>query len=169
MILPTRCLGRIARRNLASLVNGRKPAQEPLYLSADDGYGFARIKSGADIGQHSRFSIVRRLGWRMYSSTWLAKDHKDEKHVAIKILTGFATRLYLEGLFPELGHSSKVSATPSGAEPKEDVFGGDVEYVYALPAITFKSCQTHSLKGLNLVHREGVVHADLKHDNIPLI
>lgn len=67
---------RIARRNLASLVNGRKPAQEPLHLSVDDGYGFARINPGDDIGQDNRFSIVRRLGWGMYSSTWLAKDHQ---------------------------------------------------------------------------------------------
>ncbi|KAF8970970.1 hypothetical protein BDZ97DRAFT_1901936 [Flammula alnicola] len=34
-----------------------------------------------------RFVIVRKLGWGQYSSVWLAKDKKDDRFVALKILT----------------------------------------------------------------------------------
>ncbi len=34
-----------------------------------------------------------KLGWRMHSSTWLARDTLATKFVAVKVLTGFWTRL----------------------------------------------------------------------------
>ncbi|KAJ4480093.1 kinase-like protein [Lentinula aciculospora] len=196
--LSRRSFTRTSSRSLAALVNGFKPLEEPLHLSVDDGYGFARIKAGDTIGQQDRFSVVRRLGWGMYSSTWLAKDHQDEKHVAVKVLTGFATRLAHEGLTPELDVLRKLSTSPHGAEPKEghclslhsnflhpgradtgphlclvtDVFGGDVEHlkrIYArngFPLSLAKRILLHTLKGLTTMHQQGIVHTDLKHDNI---
>jgi len=183
------------RLSLAALVNGSKPLEEPLHLSVDDGYGFARVKPGDSI---DRFSIIRRLGWGMYSSTWLAKDQGNKKHVAIKILTGFATQLAQEGLTPELDVLRKLSSSPHGAEPKDghclslhsnfiypgrsnigphlclvtDVFGGDVEHlkrIYApngFPISLAKRILFHTLKGLATMHEQGIVHTDLKHDNI---
>ncbi|KAF5389801.1 hypothetical protein D9757_003721 [Collybiopsis confluens] len=153
--LSSRSFSGSSKRSLAALVNGAKPLEEPLHLSADDGYGFAQLKFGDAIGEHDKFSIIRRLGWGMYSSTWLAKDHEESKHVAIKVLTGFATQLAQEGLTPELDVLRKLSSTPHGAVPKEghclslhssfmhpgrtntgphlclvtDVFGGDVEHL----------------------------------------
>ncbi|KAJ3885396.1 kinase-like protein [Lentinula edodes] len=196
--LSRRSFSRTPSQSLAALVNGFKPLDEPLHLSVDDGYGFARIKSGDNLGQHDRFSVIRRLGWGMYSSTWLAKDHQDKKHVAVKVLTGFATRLAHEGLTPELDVLRKLSSSPHGAEPKEghclslhsnflhpgradtgphlclvtDVFGGDVEHlkrIYArngFPLSLAKRILFHTLKGLTTMHQQGIVHTDLKHDNI---
>jgi serine/threonine protein kinase len=195
--LSRRSLSGSSKRHLAALVNGSKPLVEPLHLSVDDGYGFARLNYGDSIGQ-DRFSVIRRLGWGMYSSTWLAKDHQNAKHVAIKVLTGFATRLAHEGLTPELDVLRKLSSSPRGAEPKEghclslhssflhpgpsdtgphlclvtDVFGGDVEHLkrtYArngFPLNLAKRILLHTLKGLTTMHRQGIVHTDLKHDNI---
>lgn len=118
--------------------------------------------------------------------------------MAIKILTGFATRLAHEGLTPELDVLRKLSSSPHGAEPKEghclslhsnffhpgrsdtgphlclvtDVFGGDVEHLkrtYArngFPVSLAKRILLHTLKGLVTMHHQGIVHTDLKHDNI---
>ena len=44
---------------------------EPLGLPAADGYGWAQFEFGDQIG---RYTIARKLGWGMYSSTWLARD-----------------------------------------------------------------------------------------------
>jgi serine/threonine protein kinase len=192
-------LSKTCKRSLSALVNGLKPLEEPLHLTVDDGYGFARIKSGDSLGQQDRFSVIRRLGWGMYSSTWLAKDHQDAKHVAVKVLTGFATRLASEGLTPEVDVLRKLSSSPRGAEPREghclslhsnflhpgradtgphlclvtDVFGGDVEHLKrsygarnGFPLSLAKRILLHMLKGLATMHQQGIVHTDLKHDNI---
>jgi serine/threonine protein kinase len=187
-------------QSLAPLVHGFKPLEEPLHLSVDDGYGYAQIKPGDSIGPLDRFSVIRRLGWGMYSSTWLAKDHEDSKDIAIKVLTGFATKLAHDGLTPELDVLRKISSSPQGAEPKEghclslrsdflfdpekfdtgphlclvtDAFGGDVEHLKhrcaghnGFPLSLAKRILLHTLMGLATIHRQGIVHTDLKHDNI---
>ncbi|MCJ1261598.1 hypothetical protein MMC22_001464 [Lobaria immixta] len=36
---------------------------------------------------NKRYQVVRKLGYGLYSTVWLAKDHLAERHVALKILT----------------------------------------------------------------------------------
>ena len=47
---------------------------EPLGLPAADGHGRAQFEFGDKIGQDNRYTITRKLGWGMCSSTWLARD-----------------------------------------------------------------------------------------------
>jgi hypothetical protein len=47
---------------------------EALGMPAADGYGWAQFEFGDQIGQDNRYTIVRKLGWGMHSSTWLARD-----------------------------------------------------------------------------------------------
>jgi len=48
---------------------------EALGMPAAKGYGWAQFKFGDQIGQNSRYTISRKLGRGMYSSTWLARDN----------------------------------------------------------------------------------------------
>lgn len=50
--------------------------EEPLGLSADQGHGFPRIEFGDTIGPDHRYKVVRKLGWGMNSSVWMALDEK---------------------------------------------------------------------------------------------
>lgn len=49
-------------------------ASEALGMPAADGYGWAQFEFGDQIGEDNRYTITRKLGWGMYSSTWLARD-----------------------------------------------------------------------------------------------
>ena len=48
---------------------------EPLCWPAAEASGWAQFVSGDEIGQGNRYTIVRKLGRGMYSSTWLARDN----------------------------------------------------------------------------------------------
>jgi len=47
---------------------------EAIGMPAAKGYGWAQFEFGDQIGQDNRYTIVRKLGRGMYSSTWLARD-----------------------------------------------------------------------------------------------
>jgi len=47
---------------------------EALGMPAADGYGWAQLEFGDQIGEDDRYTIVRKLGWGSHSSTWLARD-----------------------------------------------------------------------------------------------
>ena len=49
-------------------------ASEALGMPAADGYGWAQLEFGDQIGGDDRYTIVRKLGWGSHSSTWLARD-----------------------------------------------------------------------------------------------
>ena len=49
-------------------------ASEALGMPASEGFGWAQFEFGDRIGQDNRYTISRKLGWGMYSSTWLARD-----------------------------------------------------------------------------------------------
>jgi hypothetical protein len=49
---------------------------EPIGVPADKGHGFARFDFGDTIGPEDRYKIVRKLGWGLNSSVWMAFDEK---------------------------------------------------------------------------------------------
>ena len=50
--------------------------EEPLGVTAEQGYGFPWIESGDAMGPDKRYKVVRELGWGMNSSIWTAFDEK---------------------------------------------------------------------------------------------
>jgi hypothetical protein len=50
--------------------------EEPLGVTAEQGHGFLRIEFGDAIGPGKRYKVVRKLGWGMNASIWMAFDAK---------------------------------------------------------------------------------------------
>ncbi|KDR71809.1 hypothetical protein GALMADRAFT_143593 [Galerina marginata CBS 339.88] len=168
--------------------------EEPLGMPGSDGYGWPQFAFGEAIGPDKRYTIVRKLGWGMSSSTWLARDQKENKFVAVKGLTGYTTGLIPKGLVwePEalnlLSTSSNTSphclkllssfTVPGKGSAGEhlclitQLLGGDVKSLHecqngnVFPFQLAKRILLHVLRGIAHAHRCGVVHTDLKHDNI---
>lgn len=70
-------------------VFGLEFEEEPLGVTAEQGHGYIRVEFVDAIGpdeEPERYKVVRKLGWGMNSSVWLAFDVKEEKYVAIKAL-----------------------------------------------------------------------------------
>jgi hypothetical protein len=61
--------------------------EEPLGMPASDGYGWPPFEFGEKLGPEKRYTIVRKLGWGMSSSTWLAHDLK-------RVLSAFSLRAF---------------------------------------------------------------------------
>jgi hypothetical protein len=51
-------------------------ASEAIGMSAEHGCDWAQFRISDTIGNDLRYTIVRKLGWGMHSSTWLARDKK---------------------------------------------------------------------------------------------
>lgn len=50
--------------------------EEPLGISAEQGHGFLRVEFGDVIGPDRGYRIIRKLGWGMNSSVWMAFDEQ---------------------------------------------------------------------------------------------
>jgi hypothetical protein len=50
--------------------------EEPLGMPVSEGYGLPRFEFGEKLGPENRYTIIRKLGWGMTSSIWLARDLK---------------------------------------------------------------------------------------------
>lgn len=52
--------------------------EEPCGLTAEQGFGYAQPQIGEHVGIGRTYDheILRKVGWGMYSSVWLAKDYR---------------------------------------------------------------------------------------------
>jgi len=169
-------------------------SEEPLGIPASEGYGYFQGGPGLVIGPNNRFLIQAKLGFGTASSVWLARDLSENKHVAIKILSGYATQLNHEHKLRELEVlqclSSITSQQPDhlarlathffhqGIEDDGehlclvmDLFHGSVDeardfHGVFIPVPTVKRILRHLLLGIAHLHKCGVAHTDLKPDNI---
>ncbi|KAK0500143.1 hypothetical protein EDD18DRAFT_1459922 [Armillaria luteobubalina] len=78
--------------------------EEPLDLTQEQSYGYPGIVIGDLLGPNSRYEILRKLGWGLNSSVWLARDRSstESKCVSIKALKGYATEVVNIGILREL-------------------------------------------------------------------
>ncbi|KAF9030184.1 kinase-like protein [Hymenopellis radicata] len=169
---------------------------EPLGMPASRDCGWARLDFGQKIGPSERYTIERKLGWGMHSSTWLARDTLASKFVAVKVLTGGYAQLCNTGVAQEPTALQTLEAgttTPhclrllqvfdmpgkSTAEGDHTclvtpVYSGDFgafsyPYVRAgqdIPLPVIKRVLLHTLRGLAYAHAHEVVHTDIKRNNI---
>ncbi|GLB34428.1 putative kinase-like protein [Lyophyllum shimeji] len=93
--------------------------EEPLGLTRDQGHGYLRVSFGEAIGPDERYQVVRKLGWGMHGSVWMAYDRKAKKYVAVKALKGHMTDLFNKGVAWELPAWQRLASTPPapGVEP----------------------------------------------------
>ena len=50
--------------------------EEPLGVTAEQGHGFPWIEFSDAMGPDKRYKVVRKLGWGMNSSIWMAFDER---------------------------------------------------------------------------------------------
>ncbi|KAF5391965.1 hypothetical protein D9757_003287 [Collybiopsis confluens] len=165
---------------------------EPLGLPADASFGFFQGGPGDVLGPSNCYLLQAKLGYGIGSSVWLAKDNEQGRHVALKILSGYATQLNQEHKLRELDILQQLAAAPDdtgyctklldhfyhrGIE--ED--GGHLclalrleqasltavwDRSMGLPVAIVKRLIRHILRGLSRLHAGGIVHTDLKPENI---
>ncbi|KAF8886015.1 kinase-like domain-containing protein [Infundibulicybe gibba] len=145
--------------------------EEPLGLPAAEGFGYFQGGPGAAVGSAGRFKIQAKLGYGTTSSVWLAQDNVTKNHVAVKILTGCATRYNHEEKLEELAVFRRLDAAP--VEPYDhcaQLF--DVQQAIGdgfIPPKTAKRILRHLLLGIARLHEHGIVHTDIKPDNIMVV
>ncbi|KAK0464509.1 kinase-like protein [Desarmillaria tabescens] len=116
------------------------------------------------------------FGWGMSSSTWLARDKIDKSYVAVKILTSHHTKLCPNkvafGNFEVFERVSRPPSTPhclglmSHFTVPGKLEGQHLCLVTKDPRWRPKRILLHLLRGIAHIHSRGIVHTDLKHDNI---
>ncbi|KAF9495900.1 kinase-like protein [Pleurotus eryngii] len=165
---------------------------EALGVPAEQGYGWPQLEFGETIGREQRYTIARKLGWGMHSSTWLARDTVLDKFVAIKVLTGYTTKMYERGVTWEADALRLLSCTPQSKHCVElldeftikgrgsagshlcfamPFYGGDTKALLKsrnspFPLPLAKRIILHLLRGIAFSHERGIVHTDIKLDNI---
>ncbi|KAJ7102514.1 kinase-like protein [Mycena belliarum] len=167
-------------------------------MPAEHGYGYAQFEFGESVGDANskQYTILRKLGWGMHSSTWLAREEVGKRFVAIKALTGHMTRMNEKDISWEIDALWLLSARDA-AHPLSPhcvrlldkftvpgrgsagshlcfvlpVYGGDVNALLSSRTAPFelataKRIILHLLRGIAHAHNRDVVHGDIKQDNI---
>ncbi|KAF8812702.1 kinase-like protein [Phlegmacium glaucopus] len=153
--------------------------EENLSLDVDERGGFYPAKLG-EVFDEGRFVVTRKLGWGGFGNVRLARDRKENRHVALKILSVHASREVLRTIiaaapshqgFPHVLHFLHEFTVFMGA-----TFASSPQKQLPDPRLPLKfilRLVKHVLKALEYLHDTcGVVHsgpADLKPSNILLL
>ncbi|KZF25835.1 kinase-like protein [Xylona heveae TC161] len=161
---------------------------EPLHRYRPGGYHAVRL---GDILNDGRYKILHKLGWGGYSTVWAARDLKDDRYVALKIMVsdpekcsqeskvmeainatgsghpGFQHLLSMMNHFhlngPNGTHNCLVLELlgPSVAELVERRYSDE-----RLPGALAKSIARQALLGLDCLHEHKIAHGDLHTRNL---
>lgn len=141
-----------------------------------------------------KYILVRKLGWGYFSTVWLAKNLKSNKHVAMKIIK--SSKNYRDTAIDEIKILSKVNMTDIDHPGHEnlvklldyfehdgpngihicmvfEVLGENLlnlirRYRHrGLPVKFVKQIAKQSLLALDFLHRKcGIIHTDIKPENL---
>jgi serine/threonine-protein kinase len=139
-----------------------------------------------------RYHIVREIGRGGMATVYLANDPKHGRQVAVKVLHGEVARLIGRDRFlreieiaARLSHPHILPLHDSGDVPSDDSEGSDILY-FVSPFVTGESLRDRMqheprmaidevlrlgreiAQALDYAHRQGVVHLDVKPENILL-
>lgn len=155
--------------------------------------GYHPVKLG-DAFSDGRYIVVRKLGWGHFSTVWLAKDTKFNRHVALKVVKS-APR-YTETALDEIKLLQRIISSDPNHPGKRHVIsfldhfrhkgpnGTHVCMVFevlgenllglirrhqnkGVPIHLVKQIAKQILLGLDYMHRScGMIHTDLKPENV---
>ncbi|KAG6261908.1 hypothetical protein E4U47_008058 [Claviceps purpurea] len=146
-----------------------------------------------DVLKNGRYKVLHKLGWGGHATTWAAKDQKDNRYVAVKIMVSkvegsreLKMLRALSALPKDHPGSSYVNqvldhftlAGPNGTHNclVLELVGPNVaEFVdsycidHRLPAKLAKLFAKQALQGLDFLVANGIVHGDLHTKNLAIV
>ncbi|PWY88291.1 protein kinase [Aspergillus heteromorphus CBS 117.55] len=139
---------------------------------------------------NGRYEVVHKLGWGSYSTVWLARDHKESRYVALKIIVASSSENCSEGrilrglaagkadhpgksfvssLLDEFfidgpnGRHLCIVSEAAGCSLDRSKNGSST---WLFPADVARAISAQLLLGLEFIHSCGIVHGDLHPSNI---